>query len=181
MWKSRPSLGERLLRIDWLILDVDGVLTDGSITYANNGRESKTFHVRDGFGIKAWHGLGKRTAIITGRTSQVVSLRSAELGIQAVYQGASDKVSALQQFAAEQNCNLENACAVGDDLPDLGVLQRCGLAVAVADAAAEVRAQADYVTQAVGGRGAVREVIEWILQAQGCWRQVVSGFGAAQR
>jgi 3-deoxy-D-manno-octulosonate 8-phosphate phosphatase (KDO 8-P phosphatase) len=170
------TLAERCERIELLALDVDGVLTDGRIVYSDNGVEVKAFHVRDGSGLKLWQLEGKRAAVITGRTSSVVNVRAAELGIAPVIQGAADKLAGFRRLLAEVPVAPEQVCYVGDDLPDLPVLRRCGLAVAVADACAEVRARAHYVTRARGGCGAVREVVELILRCQGRWRQVVERY-----
>jgi len=159
-----------------LVLDVDGVLTDGSITYADNEVEVKSFHVRDGSGLKLWHMAGKRSAIITGRSSKIVTVRAAELGVASVVQGAADKVAAFDQLLQTQGLRPEQVGYLGDDIPDLPVLARCGLALAVADACAEVIAEAHYVTRLPGGRGAAREVIELILKAQGLWTNVIAGF-----
>src|SRR5436190_2240930 len=158
---------DRCLPIELLLVDVDGVLTDGSIIYGDQGAELKAFFVRDGTGLKLWTGLGKQAGIITGRRSAVVERRAAELGLSIVVQGAGDKLEALATVLAEQRLGPEQVCYVGDDLPDVPVLAHCGLAVAVADACQEARATAHYVTRALGGRGAVREVIELILRAQG--------------
>ena len=171
-----PTLLDRLLKIEWLVLDVDGVLTDGGIYYDNAGVETKRFHVRDGSGLKIWGFVGKRAAILTGRTSKLVEIRAAELGITPVIQGAAEKLPAYRRFLAETGCRPEQVCAIGDDVPDLGVLVNSGLAVAVADACPEVRAAAQLVTRAAGGAGAVREVIERVLQAQGKWQPVVDRF-----
>ena len=171
-----PTAAGRAAAVELLVLDVDGVLTDGRITYTADGVEVKSFHVRDGSGLVVWRKLGKRTAIITGRASQAVDMRAAELGISPVVQGAPDKAAALRQVLADAGLRPEQACGVGDDLPDLPVLRACGLAVAVADACPEARAAAHYVTRAAGGRGAVREVVEFILRAQGRWAEVVRGF-----
>jgi 3-deoxy-D-manno-octulosonate 8-phosphate phosphatase (KDO 8-P phosphatase) len=170
---SPLSLQQRCAAIDLLVLDVDGVLTAGGIVYADDGTELKTFHVRDGSGLKVWRQAGKRAGLITGRTSAVVQVRAAELGLEPVVQGAADKLAAYREVLALTACRPEQAAYVGDDLPDLPVLARCGLAIAVADACAEVRAAAHYVTRAGGGRGAVREAIELILRCQGAWQQVV--------
>jgi 3-deoxy-D-manno-octulosonate 8-phosphate phosphatase (KDO 8-P phosphatase) len=171
-----PSLAERCTGIELLVLDVDGVLTDGGIVYADDGVELKRFHVRDGSGLKIWQHVGKRAAVITGRTSRVVEVRAAELGIAPVFQGAAEKVPAYRQLLAGSGLAPEQVCYIGDDVPDLGVLAQCGLAVAVADACPEVRAAAHFVTGAPGGNGAVREVIELILRCQGLWQQVVERF-----
>lgn len=170
------TLSSRCAGIDLLLLDVDGVLTDGGIVYADNDVEVKRFHVRDGSGLKLWHRAGKRSAIISGRTSSVVAVRAAELGVAQVMQGAGDKRAAFAQVLAAAGVRPEQVCGVGDDVPDLPVLQQCGLAVAVADACADVRAAAHYVTRTPGGRGAVREVIELLLRCQGHWQAVIESF-----
>ncbi len=176
MSEVRSTLASRCAAVELLLLDVDGVLTDGSIVYADNDVEVKSFHVRDGSGLKLWHRAGKRSAIISGRKSPVVEMRAAELGIGKVIQGAADKQAAFGEVLAHAGVGAEQACFVGDDLPDLPLLRQCGLAVAVADACLEVRAAAQYVTRVPGGRGAVREVIEFILRCQGRWRQVIEPF-----
>jgi len=170
------TLGERLKAIDYLVLDVDGVLTDGSIIYDEGRSEAKNFHVRDGSGLKIWHFLGKRSAIITGRQSKLVRRRAAELGVGPVIQGAQQKLPALRRLLEVAGLRPEQVATIADDVPDLGLMANCGLAVAVADAAPEVRAAAHYVTRARGGRGAVREMIELILHAQGAWTPVVESF-----
>ena len=152
-----------------LLIDVDGVLTDGRIIYTDEGVELKAFHVRDGTGIKIWLQQGKLAALVTGRRSRAVDLRAAELGITMVVQGVADKFAAYQRLLADSNVQNNSVCAIGDDLPDLPVLNHCGCAVAVADACPEVKATAHYVTRARGGHAAVREVIELILQAQNRW------------
>lgn len=168
-----PSLIQRAAAVRLLILDVDGVLTDGRITYTADGLEVKSFHVRDGSGLFFWQRLGGRVAIISGRTSKAVDVRAAELGIPVVIQGARDKRPALDRVLETTGSTAGEACAIGDDLPDLPLLRSCGLAVAVADACPEARAAAHYVTQTPGGRGAVREVIELLLRAQGRWYELV--------
>jgi len=160
-------------RIELLVLDVDGVLTDGSITLTPDGGEIKTFHVRDGSALTAWRRCGKKTAIISGRASPAVSIRAAELGITEVRLGAKDKGDALIDVARSTGSALDRTCAIGDDWPDLPVLTAVALPVAVADAAPEVRAAAKYVTMTPGGRGAVREVVELILRAQNRWLSVI--------
>lgn len=176
MRRPDVSLAERCARIELLIVDVDGVLTDGGIVYSDSGTEWKRFHVRDGSGLNIWRKLGKRAAVITGRTSKIVEVRAAELGMSPVMQGAADKLPAYRQIVAAAGLQDEQVCYVGDDLPDLPMLVHCGLAVAVADACAEVAAAADYVTRLRGGNGAVREVIELILRCQGQWAKVVEPY-----
>ncbi|HMF11202.1 MAG TPA: HAD hydrolase family protein [Gemmataceae bacterium] len=167
------TLAERCAGIELLLLDVDGVLTDGGIAYTDDGREVKQFHVRDGSALKYWHSAGKRAAILTGRTSQVVELRAKEIGIEFVIQGAANKLAAFRNLLGQVTLEPRAVCFVGDDLPDLPVLRHCGLAVAVADACPEVLAEAHYVTRAAGGRGAVREVVELISRSQGHWESIV--------
>lgn len=171
-----PSLTLRCTAIELLVLDVDGVLTDGGIVYADDGVELKKFHVRDGSGLKIWQLVGKRAAIITGRTSKVVEIRAAELGITPVIQGTAEKLPAYRVLLSECGLRPEQVCFIGDDIPDLPLLRHSGLAVAVADACPEVIADAHYVTRAAGGRGAVRETIELILRCQGQWHKVVERF-----
>jgi 3-deoxy-D-manno-octulosonate 8-phosphate phosphatase (KDO 8-P phosphatase) len=170
------TLAQRCAPVELLVVDVDGVLTDGGIVYADNGTEIKAFHVRDGSGLKIWQYLGKRSAIITGRISRVVDVRAAEVGIDPVIQGALDKAPAFEQLLLQSGLTPEQVCFVGDDVPDLPAMRRCGLAVAVADACPECKEDAHYVTTAAGGRGAVREAIELILHCQGLWRHVVERF-----
>jgi 3-deoxy-D-manno-octulosonate 8-phosphate phosphatase (KDO 8-P phosphatase) len=170
------ELAERSQSIRLLLLDVDGVLTDGSVLYADDGAELKRFHVRDGSGLKFWRDLGNRAAIVSGRVSVAVERRAKELGIDPVLQGRSEKLPALFEVLATLNLQPNQVCAIGDDLPDLPVLNRVGLAVAVGDAGAEARAAAHYVTAAPGGRGAVREAIEWLLKLRGEWDAVVARY-----
>jgi 3-deoxy-D-manno-octulosonate 8-phosphate phosphatase (KDO 8-P phosphatase) len=132
--------------------------------------EIKQFHARDGSGLNLWRRAGKRSAILTGRSSPAVARRAAELGVDFVEQGAADKGAAFDRLVGEAGVAPEAVCYVGDDVPDLAPLRRCGLAVAVADACPEVRALAHYVTRAPGGRGAAREAIELVLRCQGSWQ-----------
>jgi 3-deoxy-D-manno-octulosonate 8-phosphate phosphatase (KDO 8-P phosphatase) len=170
------SLAARAAAIELLLLDVDGVLTDGSVIYATDGTELKRFHVRDGTGLKLWHAAGKRSAIVSGRSSAAVERRAVELGIALVLQRRDDKLAALGEVLAATGLRPEQVCAVGDDLPDVPVLKRCGVAVAVADACPEVRAVAQYVTTAPGGSGAVRELIEWLLKLNGRWAELTARY-----
>jgi 3-deoxy-D-manno-octulosonate 8-phosphate phosphatase (KDO 8-P phosphatase) len=169
-------LSGRCAAIELLVLDVDGVLTDGLIVYADNGVEIKAFHVRDGSGLKLWQLAGKRAAVISGRRSRAVEVRAAELGIDPVIQGEAAKLAAYRRLLAGTALGPEQVAFVGDDLPDLPLLLNCGLGVAVADACAEVRTAAHYITQAQGGRGAVRETIELILRCQGRWQPLVERY-----
>jgi 3-deoxy-D-manno-octulosonate 8-phosphate phosphatase (KDO 8-P phosphatase) len=166
------TLAERCAQIELVVLDVDGVLTDGRIVYGGGDVEIKAFHVRDGSGLKFWAAVGKRAAIITGRDSPMVTRRAAELDINLLVQGAVDKLVALRSILAATDLRPAEVAAIGDDLPDLPVLQAVGLAIAVADACPEARVAAHHVTQAPGGRGAVREAIELVMRCQGSWQQM---------
>lgn len=159
-----------------IVFDVDGVLTDGRIVIDDDGRETKAFHVRDGLAMKAWLRLGYHIAIITGRTSGVVARRAEELGIEQVVQGSIDKVGDLRRIADLAGVPLEQTAAMGDDLPDLAMLQVAGYPIAVADAAKEVRDVAAFVTTRRGGDSAAREAIEHLLAARGAWAEVVSRY-----
>lgn len=170
---TSDTLMQRCLAIELLLLDVDGVLTDGGIVYGDDGVELKTFHVRDGSALKIWHNAGRRSAIISGRSSRVVEVRAAELGITRIVQGASDKWPAYRQLLTGMEVRPEQVCFIGDDVPDLPIMRNCGLAVAVADACPEARTDAHHVTRAAGGRGAVRETVELILRCQNRWQTVV--------
>lgn len=171
------SLSERAEKIDLLVLDVDGVLTDGALYYSDAGAETKRFHVRDGSGLKLWQGAGKRAAVISGRNSGAVDRRCTELGLSPVIQGCgADKRSAFARVLAECGVTADRVCAVGDDLPDLPILTRCGLAVAVGDACEDVKRRVHHVTVATGGHGAVRETVEWLLGLTGRWKGMVEPF-----
>jgi 3-deoxy-D-manno-octulosonate 8-phosphate phosphatase (KDO 8-P phosphatase) len=159
-----------------LIMDVDGVLTDGKIIYASDGREIKHFNVRDGFGIRLAQRVGLKTAIITARCSEVVAQRSRELEITEVHLNALKKLPAYEKILETHQLNDEQVAYIGDDLVDLPLLRKAGLAIAVADAAPELIQVAHYVTQQPGGMGAVREVVELILKAQGTWQEATSRY-----
>ncbi len=156
-----------------ILSDVDGVLTDGSITIDNAGIESKSFYVRDGLAIRTWCKAGFQFGLLTARNSQVVKLRAAELGLTWVRQGFEDKLPAAREMIQQAGFRMNEICYIGDDLPDLRVMFEVGLSATVADAAPEVRAQAQWVMQANGGRGAVRELIERLLKAKGRWDDFV--------
>ena len=170
------DLRERCARIELLIVDVDGVLTDGRIVVDDRGVETKNFHVRDGLGLAVWRRAGKRSAILSGRSAQVVDRRAEELKIDRVYQGVEDKGGALRSLLEELALEPERACYVGDDLNDLPALLAVGLAACPADAVAEVRRAAQLTTRAAGGKGVVREVVETIMMAQGLWRAACESY-----
>jgi 3-deoxy-D-manno-octulosonate 8-phosphate phosphatase (KDO 8-P phosphatase) len=157
---------ERARRVRLLVLDVDGVLTDGRLHITADGEETKVFHVRDGSGIVAVQRAGIQVAIISGRASAAVTRRAAELGIRHVRQGIGDKGAALEQLLHELQLAPAMLACVGDDTPDLPMLERASLAIVVADAHALVRPAAHWITTAAGGHGAVREVCDLLLHAQ---------------
>lgn len=170
------SVEKQCQAIELMLVDVDGVLTDGSIIFNNEGIEIKQFHIHDGLGIRLWQRAGGRFGIITGRTSHIVNLRAKELGIGIVRQGTEIKWGAVHEILEELRVKPEQLCYIGDDLPDLATIKLAGLGVAVADACDEVRQAADYVTSARGGRGAVRETIELILRAQRRWDELIQTY-----
>ena len=155
-----------LSRVRMLVLDVDGVLTDGRLYYGARGEVLKAFNVKDGHGIKQVAAAGITVAIISGRKSAVVTRRARELGIRHVAQGVSDKLAALNKLARSQSVPLEHCACVGDDTPDAPMLHAAGLAIAVADAHPDARAVADLLTTQRGGYGAVREVCDWLIDAR---------------
>ncbi|HIP53292.1 MAG TPA: 3-deoxy-manno-octulosonate-8-phosphatase KdsC [Chromatiales bacterium] len=158
---------ERAKRTRLVIFDVDGVLTDGSLFLSDDGQEYKAFHSRDGHGMKMLQGSGVEIAIITGRTSRVVELRMESLGIRHVFQGQLDKLPAYEQLKRELALDDDQIAYVGDDVVDLPIMRRVGLAIAVQDAHALVRQHAHWQTPSCGGRGAAREVCELLMEAHG--------------
>jgi 3-deoxy-D-manno-octulosonate 8-phosphate phosphatase (KDO 8-P phosphatase) len=168
----------RARRVKLLLMDCDGVLTDGLLWLTEDDDEQKAFHARDGQGISLMHRAGLRTGIITGRKSTAVDRRAHDLKIAFVHQFAKDKIKALNEIIAEAGVSLEECAFVGDDLADVPPMRRVGLAVAVADAVAETKQAAHYVTEMKGGRGAVREVCELILKSQGRWPELMRLFDA---
>lgn len=175
MKKTFPSF-ETLSRIRFLILDVDGVMTDGKITYSSSGEELKSFDAKDGAGLKYWRRAGHAAGIITGRSSPVVPRRARELDIELVEMDAKAKLPAYERMLEAAAVSPEEVAMIGDDLPDYPLIIRVGLGIAVADAVAEVKEVAGYVTQKSGGCGAVREVVELILKAQGRWDDIMARY-----
>lgn len=152
-----------------ILSDVDGVMTDGRIVIDNSGVETKSFHVRDGLGIKLWQQAGFLFGILTSRNSRIVKIRATELGVSIVRQGFEEKLDAAREIFASQDVQPSEVCYIGDDLPDLPVMLEVGLSVAVADAVAEVRSAANWTLDTPGGQGAVRELTERLLKAKGRW------------
>lgn len=173
---SRDEINERARRVRLLLLDCDGVLTDGRIIMLPAGTETKIFDVKDGHAIVMMHRTGIKSGIISGRKSAIVRERAKELGMSHVHEMAWVKAEAYEKILAEENFKDEDICYVGDDVVDIPLLRRAGLAVAVADAVDEVKQFAHLVTERAGGRGAVREVIELILKAQGKWEELLARY-----
>lgn len=167
---------DKLKRIKLLLLDVDGVLTDGSIIYNDSGAETKVFNVKDGLGIKMLMKAGIQVGIVTGRTSKALYHRCNNLGISLIFDGVRDKPSVLELISERTGLPAEDIAFVGDDLIDLPLLKQVGLSIAVADAHETVIENVDMVTSKKGGAGAVREVCEAILKAQGLWSKVLEYF-----
>ncbi len=163
-WKSALIRAEK---VELLLLDVDGVLTDGSVIYSQDGGEAKKFNTRDGFGLRLLQEAGVAVGLITARSSEAVRRRAEELNIQHIYTGCADKLSVYRDILSQVNCSTEQTAFMGDDWLDLPVLLRVGCSFAPAAAAEEVRRRVDYVTERSGGNGAVREVCELILEAGG--------------
>jgi 3-deoxy-D-manno-octulosonate 8-phosphate phosphatase (KDO 8-P phosphatase) len=170
------DLNRRAERIRVVMLDVDGVLTDGRIHAGPDGDERRSFHARDGLGVRLGQRGGLTFGIISGRRSAAVAARAAELDIHEIHQGVVDKIACLDGILARLEVAADAVCFVGDDLVDIPVMRRAGLAAAPCDAATEAREAADFVTRAAGGRGAVREVVDLILKASGKWREVTKSF-----
>jgi 3-deoxy-D-manno-octulosonate 8-phosphate phosphatase (KDO 8-P phosphatase) len=169
-----PEVWQRAQAIRLLILDIDGVLTDGRLYFDAKGETLKVFHVRDGHGIKMAQRGGLEVALVSGRRSDAAFQRARELGISRFYEGVRDKVAILEELLAALNLAPAEVAAVGDELVDLPLFHRVGLGVAVADAVPEVRAAAHWVTSLPGGTGAVREVCDLLLKAQGKWTELLS-------
>ncbi|MDY6913020.1 MAG: HAD hydrolase family protein [Planctomycetota bacterium] len=167
-------------KIELLVLDVDGVLTDGRIVLTSTGQEIKAFNARDGSGMKYWKRVGGKLAIISGRGSQAVIRRAEELDVDICRLDIRRKAPVYEEVLAELGMTNEQTAVVGDDLADLPMMQRCALPIAVADAVQEVRSAAAYVTEAPGGGGAVREVIELILKGSGRWDQILARYLPAE-
>ena len=165
-----------LAKIKLLLLDVDGVMTDGRITYDNAGGETKSFDVKDGHGLKLLQRAGIKIGIITGRQSAVVARRAEELGIELVYQGAKDKLVPFNEILKKLALSPEEVAYVGDDVVDLPVMRRVGFAATVADAVEEVKPFAALVTARKGGRGAVREICDFLLKNSGRWAAVTDRY-----
>ena len=174
--EKMQAIVEKAKKLKLLILDVDGVLTDGKLFFDNSGNEYKSFHARDGHGIKLLRQTGVEVAVISGRKSSSVALRMKSLGIEHVYQGHEDKRAAFNELIEKIGIIPEQAAYMGDDVLDLPIMMRVGLAIAVYDANFAVKQRADWCTTLPGGHGAVREVCDFIMQAQGRFDEVVNTY-----
>lgn len=169
-------LEEKAQKIKLLILDVDGVMTDGRIIYDNFGDEFKMFDVQDGFGLVLWHRAGLKSAIVTAKKTKIVARRAKECGITKFFQNVRDKGAVFEKILRTFKVSDDEVCFIGDDLLDIPIMKRAGLAVAVPYSREEVKSSAHYITKAQGGRGAVREVIELILKSQEKWQAIIQKY-----
>ena len=174
---ARPEISlERWAGVQLLACDIDGVLTDGSLSFNDLGQQTQTFNVRDGFGLVAARRAGIKVAWISGRSSKVAQRRFDELGLDYCLLACDDKARALRKLQAQLGIEPAACCFIGDDVPDLSAFSVCGLKVAVADAEPIVISRADYITRARGGHGAVREIIDQMLTARGYWDSMIDMF-----
>ena len=169
-------LPKNLKDIQLLLLDVDGVLTDGSIIYSDEDSETKVFNVKDGYGLKLVMSTGIKVGLVTGRTSKALHRRCRDLGIKYIYDGVQQKAQLLDKIVLETGVAADHTAFIGDDLPDIPLMKRIGLSIAVADAHEMVRDYSDWITSAPGGRGAVREVCDALLKARGHWEKLMAKF-----
>lgn len=170
------EFARRALELEWLLCDVDGVLTDGGLYYDRRGHQLLRFNAKDGLGLKLARQAGLKVGLFSGRASAALDRRAAELGLDLCMGGIGDKAASFDDFLERHHTEATRVAFIGDDLPDLVVLARCGLAFAPADAVAEVRAVAHRVLDAGGGHGAAREAVEAILKARGAWQQTFARF-----
>ncbi|MDP9147740.1 MAG: HAD hydrolase family protein [Acidobacteriota bacterium] len=175
--KIKASVAKRAKQIEVFLMDVDGTITDGSVTLLSmpdgTAQEIKTFDAHDGQGLSLARTAGIRTGVITGRGSAALRRRAKELNIEFVYEKQPHKIAAFEEILKKTGATAAMVAYLGDDLPDILIMRRVGLAVAVADAAPEVKAVAHHVTRAIGGKGAAREVVELILKSKGTWEQMI--------
>lgn len=163
-------------KIKLLVMDVDGVLTNGCVIINSDGSESKAFNLLDGHGVKLWHRAGFRSAMISGRASGATTIRAEQLSINFVRQGCKAKLPEFEALLEEASLTQEEVMYIGDDLLDLPLVRRAGFGVAVANAVDELKEAADYVTQKPGGSGAVREIIEMVLKSTGKWNELMQRY-----
>jgi len=172
----KEELKEKARKIKLLLLDVDGVLTDGRIIYDSRGRDSKFFDVHDGLGVYILRKAGIKTVLITAKGSRAIIPRARDMRVEELFADVSPKTAALEKILKKYKVGIEEVCFVGDDLVDLGLMKRVGFSVAVFNAAPEIKQSASYITIRQGGRGAVREVAELILKSQGKWEEIINSY-----
>lgn len=175
------AINEKLKQVQLLLLDVDGVLTDGSIIYHHDGTETKIFNVKDGLGIRLLMDAGIQTGIVTGRSSNALLHRCNNLGIKHIFDGVKDKASVINKVKEQTGISSENTAFMGDDLPDIPLMRLVGLAVTVADAHEIVKKYSHAVTSVKGGEGAVREFCEAVLKARGLWNEIEKQYTAYEK
>jgi 3-deoxy-D-manno-octulosonate 8-phosphate phosphatase (KDO 8-P phosphatase) len=171
------SLADKCAKIELILSDVDGVMTDGGIHILDDGQQLVKFHIRDGMGVRLWREAGKRFGIVTGRKLESIRRRASDLWLDIVRLGVDDKLPAVDALAAEMGVTRDQICFIGDDLLDREAIRAVGMGVAVADAVEDVRHSAVYVTSVAGGQGTVREVVELILKNTGRWDDVLKRYG----
>ncbi|GEN22605.1 KdsC family phosphatase [Halomonas cupida] len=173
---NTSDLSDKLRRVRLLALDVDGVMTDGSLYFQADGQESKVFNTLDGHGLKLLKRAGINVAVITGRSSPMVTMRTSALGIDHVHQGVERKLPALKQMCEQLGIELDQVAYCGDDLPDLPCIRHAGVGISVPGAPHYIREQADWITEQTGGHGAVREICDRLLMSQGHWQSVLDTY-----
>ena len=173
---SETQIIKHASQVRILALDVDGVLSDGQLYFSNQGEEIKAFSSVDGHGIKMLQSTGVKVAIVTGRTSNIVTQRAKQLGIELILQGREDKLTALHELTQNLQLDWSQMAYMGDDLPDLAAIIKVGLGITLPNAASSMACHSQYVTQRCGGHGAVREVCELIMQAQGTWKAALAPY-----
>lgn len=171
------AFARRAAELEWILTDVDGVLTDGRLMFGPRGQVHQSFDIKDGLGLKIAQAMGLKIGILTARKTPAAARRASDLGLDAIIQGRIDKRTAFEEMLAEHHTSAHRVAYIGDDLPDLGVLVRCGLSFAPADAVPEVRAVVHRVLDRPGGRGAVRQMVELVLRARGVWERALGTFG----
>lgn len=174
---NRKTLLQKAQKIRLLLLDVDGVLTDGRILYDDQGREVKSFHVQDGQGIRWLQKEGVEVGFLSGRSSRAVEMRARELGISFLFQGIGDKIKVFEKILKKTKLDSDQVAFMGDDFIDLALLKKVGFSISVSNGHPLVQKEADYVTRAAGGFGAVREVSEFIIKAQDKWDIILKKYG----
>lgn len=176
MTAHTDDLRRRAAAVEWLLTDVDGVLTDGTLHYGPEGEDRKVFHVRDGLGLKLAQRAGLKVGVLSARGNRALAARAEELGLDAVISRREDKAAAFAEFLTDHAVEARRVAYAGDDLVDLPILRRCGVSFAPADAPPEVRDRVDHTVTCRGGQGAVREMVEWLLRTRGEWERAVEEY-----